>query len=123
MIRVLNAHVPWILMMIVISVQSSMSNIKLPDIGIDFIDKVIHLLVFGVLGWLIARGMYKSEHSFIRKHFLVITLIIGGVFGLLDEWHQSMVPGRMADLRDWMADMAGIVIFGLYYKWKIHNGR
>ena len=121
MIRLLNAHLPWMLMMMVISVQSSMSNLKLPDLGFNFLDKIIHLFVFGILGWLIARGMFKSGHPFIQKHFLLFTLLIGGIFGLMDEWHQSMVPGRMADIQDWLADITGIVLFGFYYKWKIYK--
>jgi len=120
-IRLLNAHLPWMLMMMVISVQSSMSNLKLPDLGFNFLDKIIHLFVFGILGWLIARGMFKSGHPFIQKHFLLFTLLIGGIFGLMDEWHQSMVPGRMADIQDWLADITGIVLFGFYYKWKIYK--
>lgn len=121
MIQILNAHFPWILMMLIISFQSSMSNIKLPDLGVQFVDKIMHLMVFGVLGWLIARGMYKTNLTFINRHFLLFTLLIGGLFGLVDEWHQSMVPGRMADITDWLADMTGIMLFGLYYKYKIRK--
>jgi len=117
--RVLNAHLPWLLMMIIISVQSSMSILRLPDLGIGFADKIMHLIVFGVLGWLIARGMHRSEVPFIQKKILFFTLLLGGLFGLMDEWHQSTVPGRQSDIKDWLADIAGIIIFAIYYKLKM----
>jgi VanZ family protein len=118
-IQLLNAHLPWLLMMMIISFQSSMSNIRLPDLGIQFIDKIMHLTVFGVLGWLIARGMYKSNITIVNRYFMLFTLLVGGLFGLIDEWHQYTVPGRRADITDWLADLTGIMLFGLYYKWKI----
>ena len=45
--------------MIIITVESSISNISLPDIGISFTDKIIHFGLFGILGWLLARGFYS----------------------------------------------------------------
>ena len=34
---------------------------------------------------------------------------IGAVYGITDEWHQMYVPGRMPDVVDWLADVAGLV--------------
>lgn len=121
MIQTLNAHLPWLLLMITITIQSSLSNIRLPDLGFDFIDKAVHFLVFGMLGWLLARGMSKSNRPILKNHSMIFILVAGGLFGLIDEWHQSMVPGRMADIRDWLADMAGIYLFALYYNWKFKH--
>ena len=43
--RRFNAHAPWILMMIAITIESSIKNIKLPDLGITWTDKLAHFCV------------------------------------------------------------------------------
>jgi VanZ family protein len=108
-------------MMIIISFQSSTSKIKLPDLSFDFIDKLVHFFVFGILGWLIARGMYKSKNYFIHKNFILLAIFMGTIFGLIDEWHQSLVPGRQADVGDWLADVLGIITLSFFYKMKVQR--
>ncbi|HLA40898.1 MAG TPA: VanZ family protein, partial [Candidatus Glassbacteria bacterium] len=36
---------------------------------------------------------------------------MAALFGVLDELHQSFVPGRMMDWRDFIADSLGALIF------------
>jgi VanZ family protein len=119
--RLLNAHLPWIAMILIISFQSSTSGLKLPDLSFDFVDKFVHFFVFGILGWLIARGMYKTKNRFIHKRFLLLAIIIGTIFGLIDECHQSFVPGRQSDIGDWFADILGIITLSLFYKMKLQK--
>ncbi len=45
---------------------------------------------------------------------------IATVYGVTDEWHQSFVPGRMADPRDLLADGVGAALgLGLVWAWSI----
>lgn len=37
-------------------------------------------------------------------------IICAGLFALSDEMHQYFVPGRSAEIADWLADMAGIIL-------------
>ena len=39
----------------------------------------------------------------------LLLLAIGAAYGITDEWHQMYVPGRMPDVVDWLADVAGLV--------------
>lgn len=111
-LRYINAHAPWILMMIAITIQSSISNISLPDIGITFTDKLAHFGVFGIMGWVLTRGMIMSR----VKYAILVALIIGFIFAITDEWHQSKVPGRDADVLDVVADLIGLIVFAYLYK-------
>jgi len=99
-------------MMIAITIESSISNISLPNIGISFTDKLAHFGVFGIMGWLLTRGMVLSR----IKHPLLVAVIIGFIFAVIDEWHQSKVPGRDADVLDVAADLIGLIVFGFMYK-------
>jgi len=69
-------------------------------------DKVLHLIAYGVLGFL-SMGSCKANgcrHQAFH-YWLVVTLV--GVYGVLDEVHQYFVPGRQSDILDVLADISG----------------
>ena len=41
---------------------------------------------------------------------IIVSLCYSSLYGLSDEWHQSFVPGRVADYKDWLADTLGASI-------------
>ncbi len=108
-------HMPWIAIMTAITIQSSFAGIKLPHLGIQFTDKILHFWAFGILGWFLARGLYLSRNHIIQRRFAIAACIIGFIFAFSDEWHQSMVPGRSPEFLDWIADCLGILVFSLLY--------
>ncbi len=99
-------------MMIAITVESSIRNISLPDIGITFTDKLAHFGVFGIMGWVLTRGMVLSN----KRYPILISVAIGFIFAVTDEWHQSFVPGRDADVLDVLADLIGLIVSANLYK-------
>lgn len=91
----------------VILVGTSVPKVPGPDIvGID---KVSHLIAYGILGVLLIRGFRHCQHRTVSRA-VAWTLIIGGIFGALDEWHQSFIPGRSMDVLDFVADFAGLIL-------------
>ena len=49
---------------------------------------------------------------------------IASAYGATDEWHQSFVPGRSADVHDWFADATGALIgAGACWAWGIIRSR
>jgi VanZ family protein len=76
-----------------------------PIDGVGGIDKVVHLVMYGVLGALASRAAWLPAHGW--RSALVLVGVV--VFAAFDEWHQSFVPGRSADPLDWVADAIGAV--------------
>jgi VanZ family protein len=37
-------------------------------------------------------------------------VLITAAIGLLDEWHQMFIPGRTAEINDFLADAAGALL-------------
>ncbi len=69
-------------------------------------DKLFHVIAFGILGFLgmgSARAGTQGYKS--RQVWLAITVVT--LYGVLDEFHQHFVPGRVADVYDVIADMVG----------------
>jgi len=90
----------------------------MPRLGLFLTDKIVHFGTFGLFGWLLIRGFHQAGH----KRYAWIALIIGLLFSLLDELHQSYTPGRDAHWSDLLADGLGIVIFSLYYQIQLRFG-
>jgi VanZ family protein len=74
------------------------------------IRKLAHCTEYGVFGLLLYHSFEPRhpERWDIRGAFAA--LIIVGLFSLLDEYHQSFVPGRTASLVDCGIDTAGALL-------------
>jgi VanZ family protein len=107
---------PWLFLMMIIFIQSSIGSLKLPDIEFEFTDKLLHFIVFGTLGILIARGFRNLSNKRINENYLSLTIIISILYGASDEIHQYLVPGRYSSFEDWIADVLGIIIMVWIYK-------
>jgi VanZ family protein len=82
---------------------TSLPGSALPGVGLS-VDKVAHFGLYGVLGALLARiGLLAGW----RWRGWLVTLVAVLVIASVDEWHQSLVPGRSAEFADWVSDAAG----------------
>ena len=78
-----------------------------PPIGIS-IDKLVHLVAFTGLAWLMAAVAHHRENRFtIRAATMIFVIAI--LYGAMDELTQPYV-GRSCDLLDWVADALGAVL-------------
>jgi VanZ family protein len=103
------------MLMLALFLQSSIGTIKIPDIGVSWFDKILHFIVFGILGLLTARGFRHSTGTRMRDRFMSWSIIICILYGASDEIHQLWIPGRFASFWDWIADILGIITFILIY--------
>jgi len=67
---------------------------------------MVHAAAFGLLALLLLRYLRPIGFANGWRVLLGVGLIII-VMGVLDEWVQSMVPGRTASPMDVLADVAG----------------
>ena len=79
-------------------------------------DKLLHALVFGILGALVLGAMRPGTHGYSRAQVWT-ALLIAGIYGVLDEIHQHFVPGRTPDVFDVLADITGAAL-GI---WLLHR--
>ena len=104
MSRTVLAWGPAVLWAAVLFFLSSLSDPPQPEsFQLPGLDKVAHFGMYAVLGALLARG---REAGGTPSHAAV--LLLGALYGVSDEWHQSFVPGRQVSALDWAADLAGL---------------
>lgn len=66
-------------------------------------DKVVHVLAYGTMA--VLAGM-----AFPGRALPFVVLIVASI-GAADEIHQIFLPGRQAGVDDWLADLAGSLLF------------
>jgi len=81
----------------------------------DFIfKKSAHMFVYAVLYLLLFRAYKKTNGNKITKRHYLFPILISFVYALVDELHQSIVPGRHPTIRDAGYDMLGVATVLLY---------
>ena len=103
--RSVNRSLMWKLALawaVVIFALSSIPGRSFPDVAVFRYDKVLHMLVYSVLGAFCCLALPVP-----RKYAVPCAALVAILYGLTDEFHQMFVPGRSADLHDVVADGVG----------------
>jgi hypothetical protein len=108
----------WLLVLVYtggIFVVSAIPGHALP--GFKISDKMLHAIEFGVLAVLLCRvlGMHMPTRS--RRFVLAVSCLTAMGYGAVDEVHQLLVPQRMADFGDFVADSLGAMLGGWCWLW------
>ncbi len=74
---------------------------------LPFRDKAIHFVEYAVLGWLCAAAASRTWPSASSLRTLLFAVFVSTLWGLSDEIHQALVPGRSSELADLVADFFG----------------
>ena len=100
--------------MLLISVLSHTPQEDIPEsisFGPDGIDYLFHFVEYSILGFLLFRSLASDES--VIDNTIQFSLLIGISFAILDEFHQSFVPGRHMSSADMIFDSLG-VLFGTF---------
>jgi VanZ family protein len=125
----LRYNIPGIVWAIIILILLGLPGSDLPDtsfINIPQFDKIVHAGLFGILVFLLARGFcLQYQFEYLRKYFVLLSLLMSILYGGLTEILQSTVfVERTTDVFDFISDAVGSV-FGIfffqYYKKKFLN--
>jgi len=83
------------------------SQSKLIDTPLDFPnkDKLVHAIAYAMMGY----AAWSAFRHHLEKAALlaVVSVLFASLYGVSDEFHQSFVEGRNADVWDWLADTVG----------------
>lgn len=94
-----------------IFILSAQPDETLMDLGLsgDLLAVAGHLVMFGGLMLLIVLAL-QTGNQVPAARARRIAFIMVAIYGLLDEYHQSFVPGRNATVFDWIIDLSGAAI-------------
>lgn len=73
-------------------------------------DKVAHMFLYFGLGIFLHMTFRSSDSSVMRKYAAPFAFIVGVLYGISDEIHQSYVPGRTSSVADLFANGLGLML-------------
>lgn len=86
-----------------------------PDFGfapdawkVEPVSLTAHFLEYAILAVLCWLAVRKTSR--LAPWAVAIAFTIAALYALSDELHQTVVPGRVADWRDWLSDVAGATV-------------
>ena len=91
--------------MAVLFAVSSLHHVPSPPAGLT--DKHEHFMAYAVLGLLALRALARGRWSGVRAATVVGAIVISGLYGVTDEFHQRFVSGRDYEVLDMVADTLG----------------
>jgi VanZ family protein len=95
---------PAVAQMAIIFAISSLHQVTLPE-GVS--DKTGHFAGYAILGAALIRALASARWARVGAGVALAALLLSSAYGASDEFHQSFVPGRTADVHDWVADTLG----------------
>lgn len=104
---------PWrfaLLYMALIFVISSF-EVEVPGVQhLPLRDKGIHFVEYAILGWLCSAASARTWPSASAWRTAAFAVFVSVLWGLSDEIHQALVPGRSSELGDVIADLCGSIV-------------
>lgn len=73
-------------------------------------DKLVHLVEYGILAILSFYSILRTWPHWQKRTVFLLSVFLAALWGAIDEWHQSFVPNRNADIMDAVADALGAII-------------
>jgi VanZ family protein len=81
------------------------------SISVGVSDKIEHFGAYGLLGvFLFLALKFQNQYTLFNKFPATFTVLIASIYGVIDELHQLIIPGRSAEFFDWFADFTGSVL-------------
>ena len=113
--KIIGSHITLPVVWIFFFVLTHWPKEEMPDTPfIPHIDKVIHVLLFAMLGFLFSHRI-SSNGTCIKR--LGIVIAVFAAYGAFDEMTQPYV-GRTTEILDWTADVIGALMgFLLHHHW------
>lgn len=105
---------PLIAYLILIFALSSIPSDAIPGPKLFSIDKVYHIIEYFILSLLVLRLMIYHK----VKHAYLIAIVAAVLYGIIDEFHQGLVPGRLFSYYDMLANAVGASLILIFKKFK-----
>ena len=111
--RVVAVLLPLGLMALVFVVSSIPADLEAPQASSfgwvpPALQNLLHIPLYGLLAVLWFRALVALNVP--GRWPFILALFFSFTYGLLDEWHQSFVPGRFASLTDVSLNLLGVVL-------------
>ncbi len=104
----IKSYLPAIVWASLILAVSSAPDFSTPGLGFAMTDKIAHFVEYFILGFLTAKAVSTFDLKPLKIFWISSALASG--YGILDEIHQFLIPGRTTEGLDMVADILGSIL-------------
>ncbi len=101
---------------------SSLSRPLPVSVGKYFQDWMLHGVEYALFGILLARALGMSFENWRPAVVVALAFVLGTLYGISDEWHQSFVPERESCAKDALVDAAAAFCGACLWVWDKKRG-
>lgn len=102
-------YIPLIFYWVVLLAATSFPTTSIPTVAVG--DKFMHFAAYFGLGVLLNLTLiFQTKFTLLKKKSAGFTILLGSVYGIIDEVHQHFIPGRYMEFMDLVADFLGLVL-------------
>lgn len=103
-------YIPLLLYWLIIFILTTLPAGDLPDVS-SLSDKTKHFIAYMMLAVLLNLAfIFQTRLPKVSKYSHFFTFLCAALYGIIDELHQSFIPGRQSDIKDWYADISGSLL-------------
>jgi len=104
-------QLPVLLWMAFIFGLSSVPGYDLEPIEFPYAHLIAHSLLYATLCALLFRALrFQHFSKLLSSASYVFSFLLVAAYGASDEYHQSFVPGRMEELKDFLIDVTSALV-------------
>ena len=121
--RTTMVFLPLIIYWIALFIGTSIPIESVPSL-FEFHDKLEHTAAyFGLSVLLNLSFIFQDKYSILKMKHHIFTFAAAVLYGILDELHQILIPGRSCEIYDFVSDLIGILlgIMCMYLIMKFEN--
>ncbi len=96
---------------------SSLSFPPSSGTGIGYKSIIYHIGIFFFLSFFLSVSLTKG----VSKNLIILSIMLSLAYAVLDEFHQSFVPGRYASMKDIFLNTFGIILSSTIIAFKIRR--
>ena len=102
-------YTPLVIYWIILLAATSFPTDAIPTLGVS--DKLLHSAAYFCLGILLNLSLlFQNKYKFLKRKGTWYTILIGAIYGIIDEYHQHYIPGRSMEFLDFASDFLGLVL-------------
>ncbi len=105
-------YTPAIIVASLLFLVSSLPPTSVPSLGIRGGDFLAHTIAYAIFGFTLAAIFAYDDKNSANIRILV-PILLGVLYGITDEYHQSFVSGRQSTVSDIIANGLGVAL-GVY---------
>jgi len=75
---------------------------------------ILHAIEYAIFTFLLFRAFTNSKNIMLKNNKILLSIIIATVYGIINEFYQNFIPGRIYSVFDMIANFIGSLLVTIF---------